>query len=63
MEYSSHSKQLCTAVTSQNEECPDQLIHTNQWFMIRELFTEMNIGFNALETMVATLENHKLCAR
>jgi hypothetical protein len=31
--------------------------------MTRELCTELNISFNALETMVATLEYRKVCAR
>ena len=31
--------------------------------MTRELCMELNIGFNALETMVATLEYHKVCTR
>jgi len=53
----------CTAVTPRNEEHFDQLILTNQLITTRELCTELNIGFNALEMMVATLEYRKVCAR
>jgi len=45
----------CTAVTPRNEERFDQLIHANWWITTRELCTELNIGFNALETVMATL--------
>ena len=31
--------------------------------MTRELCTELNIGFSALETMIAALEYHKVCIR
>jgi len=57
------SGQPCTAVTPQNEERLDQLICANRQFTTRDLCTELNIGFNALETMVATLEYRKVCAR
>jgi len=40
-----------------------QLIHMNSWIMTKELCRELNISFNALETMVAASENHKVCAR
>jgi hypothetical protein len=53
----------CTAVTPRNEERLNQLIHTNQWITTRKLCKELNIGFNALETMVATLEYRKVYAR
>ena len=53
----------CTAVTPQNEEHLDQLIRANQWITTRELCTELNIGFNVLEMMMATLEYHKVCTR
>ena len=53
----------CTAITPRNEECLDQLIHANQQITTRELCTELNIGFNALEVMVATLEYRKVCTR
>jgi len=53
----------CTAVTPRNEERLDQLIHVNRRITTRELFTELNIGCNALEAMVATLEYRKVCAR
>ena len=46
----------CTAVTPRNDERLDQLIRENRRITTRELCTELNIGFNALETMVATLE-------
>ena len=58
-----HSGRPCTAVTPRNEEHLDQLIHANQQIMTRELCTELNIGFIALETMVATLEYCKVYAR
>jgi hypothetical protein len=45
----------CTTVTPRNEERLNQLIRENRW-ITRELCTELNIGFNALEIMVATLE-------
>ena len=49
----------CTAVTPQNEECLDQLIRANRRITTRELCTELNIGCNALETLVASLEYRK----
>lgn len=52
-----------TAITTQNEECHNQLICMNQWIMTRELHTELNVSFNVLETMVAILEHHNGCAR
>jgi hypothetical protein len=45
----------CTSVTPRNERL-NQLIRTNRSITTRELCTELNIGFNALEMMVATLE-------
>ena len=53
----------CTAVTPRNEEHLDQLIRANRLITTRELCTELNIGFNALETLVATLEYRNVCAR
>ena len=50
----------CTAVTSRNEERLDQLIRANRRITTRELCTELNIGCNALEAMVATLEFRKV---
>lgn len=47
-----HSGQQYTAVTPQNEEHFDQFINI-WWITIRELCTELNISFSALETMVA----------
>jgi len=55
------SARSCTAVTPQNEVRLNQLICTYRWVTTRELCTELNIGFNALETMVATLEYRKVC--
>ena len=54
------SKRPCTAVTPRNEERLDQLICAIWRIRTRELCTELNIGFNALETMVATLEYRKV---
>ena len=48
-----------TAVTTRNEERLDQLNRSNRRITIRELCAELNIGFNKLETMVATLEYRK----
>ena len=53
----------CTAVTPRNEERLYQLIRANRWITTRKLCTKLNIGFNALETMVATLEYRKVYAR
>ena len=59
-----HSGWPCTAVTPWNEERLDQLIRTNRRITTTELCTEqLNIGYNALETMVATLEYSRVCAR
>ena len=44
----------CTAVTPRNEERLNQLIQSNLGITTRELCTELNIGFNALETMVGS---------
>ena len=52
-----------TAVTPRNEERLDQLIRANRRITTRELCAELNIGFNALETMVATLEYRKVRSR
>ena len=53
----------CTAFTRRTEECLDQLIRANRRITTRELCTELNIRFSALETMVATLEYREVCAR
>ena len=53
----------CTAVNPQNEERLDQLIRANRRITTRELCTELNVGFNALETMLATLGYRKVCAK
>jgi len=57
------SGRTCTAVTPRNEERLDQLIPVNRRITTRQLCTELNIGCNALEAMVATLEYRKVCAR
>jgi len=57
------SRQPCTAVTPRNKERLYQLICANRQITTRELCTELNIGCNALEAMVATLEYCKVCAR
>jgi len=43
------SRQPCITVIPQNEEHLDQLIHANQRITTRELCTELNISFSALE--------------
>jgi len=58
-----HSRRPRTAITPQNEERLDQLICTNWQITTRELYTELSIGFNALETTVSKLEYCKVCAR
>jgi hypothetical protein len=52
----------CTAVSARNEERLDQLIRANRRITIREPCTELRVGVNALETMLATLEHRKVCA-
>ena len=54
------SGRKCTAVTPRNEERLNQLTRTNRRITTRELRTELNIGFSALETMVAKLEYRKV---
>jgi hypothetical protein len=53
-------RQSCTAVSSQNEEYLDQLIHENEQITTRKLYMELNIASSALETM---LKYRKVCAR
>jgi transposase len=53
----------CTTVIPRNKEHLDQLIRVNRRVTTRELRTELNIGCNVLEAMVATLEYRKVCAR
>lgn len=53
----------CTAVNPQNEKRLDQLIRANQRITTRELCTELKVGFNALETMLASLGYRKVGAR
>ena len=63
VKYKTRSGRPCTAVTLRNEERLVQLIRANRRITTRELCTKLNIGFSALETMVATLEYSKVCAR
>ena len=58
-----HSRWPCIGVTPRNEEHLDQLIRANWRITTRELCMELNIGFNALETIVAMLEYRKVCTR
>ena len=58
-----HSRQPRTAATTQSVEHLDQFIYMNQQIMTRELCTEMNIGFNVLEAMVAMLGYYEICTR
>ena len=51
----------CTAVTPRNERRLEQLIRQNPWITTRELRAELKIGFNALETMVATSDYRNVC--
>ena len=39
----------------------EQLIRQNPWITTRELRAELKIGFNALETMVATSDYRNVC--
>ena len=48
-----------TFVTPQNEECLNQLIHTNSK-ITRELYTELTINFNALGIIVTPLKYQSL---
>jgi transposase len=50
------SERSCTALTPRKEERLDQLIRANRRINIKELCTELNIGFNALETMVRAVK-------
>lgn len=63
MYVTSHSNCFCTAVNAQNEEHLDQLIHANQRIIAKELYTELNVSFNVLETMLATVDYGKVCAK
>jgi hypothetical protein len=57
------SERPCTAVGPRNVERLDQLIRANRRIMTRELCTELRVGFNALETKLATLEYREVSAR
>ena len=59
----SRSGRPCTAVTPPNEERLNHFIRKNRRIKNRKLCTELNIGFNEFQTMVATLEYRKGCAR
>jgi hypothetical protein len=52
----------CTAVGPRYVERLDQLTRANRRITTRELSTEMRVGFNGLETMLATLEYLKVSA-
>jgi len=52
-----------TAVTPWNEEPLNQLVNANQWIITREWCTELNIGFNALGTVVAMFKHCNICTR
>ena len=58
-----HSRWSHAAVTPRNEEHLNQHIHAKWKIMTRELCMELDIGFSALEMMVAMLEYHKVCTR
>jgi len=60
VQYTPRSGWPCTAVASRNDERLDQLIRANGGITTRELYTELNIGFKALDTMVVTLECRKV---
>jgi hypothetical protein len=53
----------CTAVSSQNEELLNQLVHANRRITSGELCTESIVGFIALDKMLAALGYRKVCAR
>lgn len=53
----------CTAVTSENEQRLDHLIRWNRRITTREVCLELDIGFNAVETMLGNLGYRKVCAR
>jgi hypothetical protein len=55
------SRWPCTAVSSRNEELVDQLIRAIPWIITRELCTDLNVRFIALETMLATLHYREVC--
>ena len=55
-----HSRWSHAAVTPRNEEHLNQHIHAKWKIMTRELCMELDIGFSALEMMVAMLEYHSL---
>jgi hypothetical protein len=48
------SEWLYTAVSSRNEERFDQLIHAKPRITTTERCTELNLGLNALDTMLST---------
>jgi len=58
-----HSERLCAAVTLWNDDCLDQLTLMNWWITTRDLHTKLNISFNALQTMVARFDYHKVFSR
>jgi hypothetical protein len=48
------SEPPCTAASSRNEKRFNQFIRAKGRIMTRELSTELNVGFSALEMMLAT---------
>jgi hypothetical protein len=50
------SGRQCTVVTPRNEERLHQLIRSNRRITTRELYTELNIGFSAMEAMVRAVK-------
>ncbi|KAG8222260.1 hypothetical protein J437_LFUL001458 [Ladona fulva] len=53
----------CTAVIPQIEERLNQLIRADRWITTRELCANLNVGCNALETMLEHFGYRKICAR
>ncbi|PNF17771.1 hypothetical protein B7P43_G06889, partial [Cryptotermes secundus] len=53
----------CSATIPHDEQCLDQLIHTDRWITTRELCAWLNNGCNALDVMLGKLDYRKVCAR
>ncbi|PNF31454.1 hypothetical protein B7P43_G03413 [Cryptotermes secundus] len=53
----------CSAATPHNERRLDQLIRSDRRITTRELCTRLNIGCNALETMLGKQDYRKVCSR
>ena len=56
-----YSREPLTVVTASNEEHLNQIICTNLQIVTRELYTKLNIPFNALEVKVTTVGYCKVC--